>query len=86
MPLKLHFLYSYIDFFPENTGANSDEHSKRFINKFLTWSLDIEGMQQCLILQQLFNFTKNFRKKNMLNILHETFFFFLLIYNVWYIV
>ena len=30
MSLKLHFLYSHLDFFPENMGAVSDEHCKRF--------------------------------------------------------
>lgn len=30
MSLKLHFLHSHLDFFPENLGAISDEHGERF--------------------------------------------------------
>ena len=30
MSLKLHFLHSHIDFFPDNLGSVSDEHGERF--------------------------------------------------------
>ena len=30
MSLKIHFLHSYLDFFPENLGDESDEHGERF--------------------------------------------------------
>lgn len=30
MSLKIHFLDSHLDFFPENLGAISDEHGERF--------------------------------------------------------
>jgi hypothetical protein len=30
MSLKIHFLHSHLDFFPENMGAISDEHGERF--------------------------------------------------------
>ena len=30
MSLKIHFLHSHLDFFPENCGAVSDEHEKHF--------------------------------------------------------
>jgi len=30
MSLKIHFLESYLDFFPQNPGEVSDEHSERF--------------------------------------------------------
>lgn len=30
MSLKLHFLHSHLDFFPENMGSVSDEHGERF--------------------------------------------------------
>lgn len=30
MSLKIHFLDSRVDFFPENLGAVSDEHGERF--------------------------------------------------------
>jgi hypothetical protein len=30
MSLKIHFLHSHLDFFPENCEALNDEHGKRF--------------------------------------------------------
>jgi hypothetical protein len=30
LSLKIHFLHSYLDFFPEKSGAVSDEHGQRF--------------------------------------------------------
>jgi hypothetical protein len=30
MSLKIHFLHSHLDFFPQNLGAVNDEHGKRF--------------------------------------------------------
>ncbi|KAJ8703931.1 hypothetical protein PYW07_011074 [Mythimna separata] len=30
MSLKIHFLDSHLDFFPDNLGAASDEHGERF--------------------------------------------------------
>ena len=30
MSLKLHFLHSHLEFFPDNLGALSDEHGERF--------------------------------------------------------
>jgi len=30
MSLKIHFLHSHLDFFPENLGAVSDEQGERF--------------------------------------------------------
>ncbi|UYV61959.1 hypothetical protein LAZ67_1007169 [Cordylochernes scorpioides] len=30
MPLKIHFLHSHLDLFPENLGAVGDEHGERF--------------------------------------------------------
>jgi hypothetical protein len=30
MSLKLHFLHSHFDLLPENAGAVSDKHGKRF--------------------------------------------------------
>ena len=34
MSLKIHFLHSHLDFFPENCGAASDEHRERFHQDF----------------------------------------------------
>lgn len=30
MSLKIHFLHSHLDFFPDNLGDLSDEHEERF--------------------------------------------------------
>lgn len=30
MSLKIHFLHSHLDFFPDNLGDESDEHGERF--------------------------------------------------------
>lgn len=30
MSLKVHFLHSHLDFFPQNLGDVSDEHGERF--------------------------------------------------------
>ncbi|GBN35659.1 hypothetical protein AVEN_190972-1 [Araneus ventricosus] len=30
MSLKIHFLHSHLEFFPENLGSLSDEHGERF--------------------------------------------------------
>lgn len=30
MSLKIHFLHSHLNFFPENLGMESDEHGERF--------------------------------------------------------
>ncbi len=34
MSLKLHFLHSHLDFFPENVGAICVEHGERFSHCF----------------------------------------------------
>lgn len=39
MSLKIHFLHSHLDFFPQNCGAVSDEHGERFHQ-------DIAGMER----------------------------------------
>ena len=46
MSLKIHFLHSHLDFFPENLGDVSDEHGERFHQ----WKEDTEenGVRICL--------------------------------------
>ena len=39
MSLKMHFLHSHLDFFPENLGAVSDEQGERFHQ-------DIQAMEE----------------------------------------
>ena len=36
MSLKIHFLHSHLDFFPENLGDVSDEYGKRFHQEIKT--------------------------------------------------
>jgi len=50
MSLKIHFLHSHLDFFPENCGAVSDEHGNVSINTFLQWRRDIKGSGTVLCL------------------------------------
>jgi len=37
MSLKIHFLESHLDFFPENLGEVSDEHSEDFTKTLWLW-------------------------------------------------
>jgi hypothetical protein len=43
MSLKLHFLDSHLDFFPENLGAVSDEHGERFHQEIRTMEKRYQG-------------------------------------------
>lgn len=43
MSLKIHFLHSHLDFFPENLGAVSDEHGERFHQDILTMEHRYQG-------------------------------------------
>jgi len=43
MSLKIHFLYSYLDIFPENCGAVSDEHGERFYQDISSMEKRCEG-------------------------------------------
>jgi len=43
MSLKIHFLHLHLDFFPENCGAESDEHGSVSIKTFVPWRGDIKG-------------------------------------------
>lgn len=49
--LKIHFLDSHFDFFPNNCDAASDEYGKRFYQDIVTMKNDIKknGMYQCLL-------------------------------------
>jgi hypothetical protein len=37
MSLKIHFLESHLDFFPENIGRVGDEHGERFHQDIWLW-------------------------------------------------
>lgn len=43
MSLKIHFLHSHLDFFPENLGAVSDEHGERFHQDISTLEKRYQG-------------------------------------------
>ena len=43
MSLKMHFLHSHLDFFPENLGAVSDEHGERFHQDIGTMETRYQG-------------------------------------------
>ena len=49
MSLKIHFLSSQLDFFPEKSGSVSDEHGERFHQQ---WRADTKGngAHQCLLI------------------------------------
>jgi len=50
MSLKLHFLDSHLDFFPENCGAVSDEHGKRFHQDISSMEKRYQGKWNCAML------------------------------------
>ena len=43
MSLKIHFLHSHLDFFPENLGDESDEHGERFHQQMKTMERRYQG-------------------------------------------
>jgi len=43
MSLKIHFLESYLDFFPENLGEVSDEHSERIHQDLMAMEKQYQG-------------------------------------------
>ena len=51
MSLKIHFLDSHLDFFPDNCGAVSEEHGNVPIKTFLPWKRGTRdsGVQECLM-------------------------------------
>ncbi|GBP07455.1 Arylsulfatase I [Eumeta japonica] len=49
MPLKIHFLHSYRDFFPENSGVVSDEQGERFQRGLKIFEHRRKGMQHGVI-------------------------------------
>jgi hypothetical protein len=43
MSLKMHFLHSHLEFFPENLGAVSDEHGERFHQDIMRMEKSYQG-------------------------------------------
>ena len=50
MSLKIHFLCSHLDFFPENCGAVCDEHGERFHQDISSIQKRYEGKWNCAML------------------------------------
>jgi len=48
--LKIHFLCSQMDFFPENCGAVSDEHGERFRQHISSMEKRYQGKWNCAML------------------------------------
>jgi len=50
MSLKIHFLHSHLDFFPENCGAVSDEHGEHFHQDISSMEKRYQGKWNCAML------------------------------------
>jgi len=50
MSLNIHFLHSYLDVFPENCGAVSDEHGERFDQHIYSMEKRYQGKWNCAML------------------------------------
>jgi len=50
MSLKIHFLHSNLDFFPEDCGAVSDEHGERFHQDISSMEKRYHGKMNCAML------------------------------------
>ena len=50
MSLKINFLHSHLDFFPENCGAVSDEHGERSHQDISLMEKRYEGKWNCAML------------------------------------
>jgi hypothetical protein len=58
MSLKIHFLHSYLDIFPEKCGAVSDEHEERihfFNGEEISWEMEL-----CYARRLLLDFGKGY--------------------------
>jgi len=50
MSLKIHFLHSHLDSFPENCGAVSDEHGEHFHQDISSMEKRYQGKWNCVML------------------------------------
>lgn len=50
MSIKVHFLHSHLDFFPENLGQFSDEQGERFHQEIATMEKRFEGKSESRML------------------------------------
>jgi len=59
MSLKIHFLHSHLDFFPERSGAVSDENGERFHQDISSVEKRYRGkIELCYARRLLLNFGK----------------------------
>jgi hypothetical protein len=49
MSLKIHFIHSHLDFFPENCGAVSDEHGEHFHQDISSVEKRYQGKWNCAL-------------------------------------
>ena len=68
MSLKIHFLHSHLDFFPENCGAVSDENGERFHQTISTFERRYQGAWSTSMLKFVFYLL---RVENLLRILQR---------------
>jgi len=54
MLLKIHFLHSHLDFFPENCGAVSDEHGEHFHQDISSIEKRYQRKRNCAMLANYF--------------------------------
>ena len=50
MSLKIHLLFSHLDFFPDNCGMVSDEHGERFHQEIATMEKQYQGIWSTSVL------------------------------------
>ena len=62
MSLKIHFLHSHLDFFPENLGDVSDEHGERFHQEIKTIEQRFQRFwDERMLRDYIFNFSSQKR-------------------------
>jgi len=64
MSLKIHFLESHLDFFPENLGEVSDEHGERFHQDILAMEKQYQGKWTSSMLTDYWTLKRNVSEAN----------------------
>ena len=65
--LKMHFLHSHLDFFPENCGTVSDEHGERFHQDISSIEKRYQGKWNCVLLAD-YCWTMEYKRQGEKNI------------------
>ena len=58
MSVKVHFLHSHIDYFPQNLGAVSEEQGERFHQDIKTMEKRYQGRWDCSMMQTIVGLCK----------------------------